>query len=226
MRIYVMALLLAGMMALVAPSVQAEGELMVMPASLKLDNTRDRTVSVKNLGDAPLYLSVSVQQVANPGMEPEVKVPLSQVEHPGLLASPDKITLGPGQSRTISLKSLHKPEAEHLYRLYIVPVRAMQVHQAPEGTIEAPMSVAVGYGVLVRHLPPLEIQTTGWTHRCQARGLMLENTGSLRVILSKVTGDNGLLKERLALFPGTPHIFNSKHVSLMAGDQKHELECP
>ncbi|MGR4041277.1 hypothetical protein [Pseudomonas sp. 910_21] len=205
---------------------QAEGELLVMPASLKVYNNHEHSVTVRNVGDAPLYLSINLLKVMNPGLEPEHKVPLQQLDRPGILASPDKLTLGPGQSRAISLKSLAEPGAEELFRLYIVPVRSMQVEEAPQDKISAPMSVAVGYGVLVRHMPPPAKQQSGWSHRCDATGLTLENTGNVRLVLSEVEVDRGSHKRKVALFPGTPQHFNGKRLSLLANDQPQTLECP
>ena len=87
--------MLLGLICLGASLAQAEGELMVMPATLKVYNNHEHTVNVKNLGDAPLYLSISLQKVMNPGESPEKKQPISALTHPGMLASPDKLTLGP-----------------------------------------------------------------------------------------------------------------------------------
>ena len=92
---------------------------MVMPATLKVYNNHEHTVNVKNLGDAPLYLSISLQKVMNPGESPEKKQPISALTHPGMLASPDKLTLGPGQSRVIGLKSLVEPEAQRTIGLIV-----------------------------------------------------------------------------------------------------------
>ena len=206
---------------------QAEGELMVMPATLKVYNNHEHSVSVKNLGDAPLYLSISLQKVMNPGESPEIKQPLSALTHPGILANPDKLTLGPGQSRAVSLKSLVEPEAETLYRLYIVPVRSMQVEQAPEDKITAPMSVAIGYGVLVRHMPPPAKQQTGWTHRCDASGMTLENTGNVSLQLSDLESAGGTQQNtKVALFPGTPQHFSGKRLNFRVGEKPQVLVCP
>ena len=206
---------------------QAEGELMVMPATLKVYNNHEHSVNVKNLGDAPLYLSISLQKVMNPGVSPEIKQPLSALTHPGMLASPDKLTLGPGQSRAISLKSLIEPEAETLYRLYIVPVRAMQVEQAPEDKITAPMSVAIGYGVLLRHMPPPAKQKTDWTYHCKNDGVTLESTGNVSVQLTALEGAGiKLPKAKVALFPGTPQHFATKRLKFIVGEKSQVLECP
>ena len=206
---------------------QAEGELMVMPASLKVYNNHEHTVNVKNLGDAPLYLSISLQKVLNPGISPEIKQPLSAQTHPEMLASPDKLTLGPGQSRTISLKSLVEPQAESLYRLYIVPVRSMAVEGAPEDKITAPMSVSIGYGVLLRHMPPPAKQQTGWSHRCTGDGVTLENTGNVSVQLSELEiAGRKQSKVKVALFPGTPQHFAGKRLNFVVGEKLQVLECP
>ncbi|MDF3202856.1 hypothetical protein P3C29_29625 [Pseudomonas sp. 1912-s] len=203
----------------------AEGELMVMSASLQVYNSQEQTINVRNVGDAPLYLSISLLKVVNPGLEPERKVPLRQLDRPGILASPDKLTLGPGQSRAISLRSLDEPAAEELFRLYIVPVRSMQVEDAPQDKISAPMSVAVGYGVLVRHMPLPAKQQSSWSHRCDAKGVTLENTGTVRVVLSDVKVDGGSQKFNVALFPGVLQHFNGKRLSLVANAQPYILEC-
>lgn len=206
---------------------QAEGELMVMPATLKVYNNHEHTVNVKNLGDAPLYLSISLQKVMNPGESPEIKQPISALTHPGMLASPDKLTLGPGQSRPISLKSLVEPEAETLYRLYIVPVRSMQVEEAPVDKITAPMSVAIGYGVLVRHMPPPAKQKTGWTHSCDANGMTLENTGNVSLQISDIESVGGKLqKNKVALFTGTPQHFSGKRLNFIVDEKPQVLVCP
>lgn len=214
--------LLSGLMLLAMRSVQAEGELMVMPAATKLFNNHEQKVTVKNMGDAPLYLSLSLQKVMNPGMEPETKVALGQLERPGMLVSPDRLTLGPGQSHKVSLRSLAEPETEQLYRLYVVPVRALKVDDAPRDKLTAPMSVAIGYGVLVRHMPAPARQRSAWSHSCEISGITLSNTGNVRHLLSDV-GQPG---QTVALFPGHPQHFPGKQLSLRDQDQTRTLECP
>lgn len=212
---------LLGLLLLASGAVRAEGELMVMPATTKLYNSHEQKVTLKNMGDAPLFLSISLQKVMNPGLTPETKVNLGQLERPGMLASPEKLTLGPGQTHRVTLKSLFEPQDEGLYRLYIVPVRALKVDNAPQDKITAPMSVAIGYGVLVRHMPSPKQQRTDWTHRCENGGITLLNTGNVRQVLSDV-GKSG---NTVALFPGHPQHFPGKRLSLTDQDQTQTLEC-
>ncbi|UEP51514.1 pilus assembly protein [Burkholderia ambifaria] len=209
-----------------AQPAHADGELMVMPATTKVFNNHDQSVTVKNMGDAPLYLSISVQKVMNPGKTPEEKQNLGELQHPGMLASPDKLTLGPNQTRSITLRSLAEPANEALYRLYIVPVRSLKVDDAPQDKITAPMSVSVGYGVLVRHMPPPGKQRVGWAHRCENGGLTLENTGNVRQVFNDVKCDGAASAQTIAVFPGTPQHFATKRMTLRADDKPQTLECP
>jgi len=215
-------LMLTGLVLLASGPARAEGELMVMPATTRVFNAHEQTVTVKNMGDAPLYLSITLQKVMNPGQVPETKVDLGQLERPGMLASPERLTLGPGQSRKVSLKSLFEPVNEELYRLYVVPARALKVEDAPKDKITAPMSVAIGYGVLVRHMPAPDKQRSGWSHSCDTSGITLVNTGNVRYVVSGV----GKSAETVALFPGVPQHFPGKTLSLRDKDQAQTLSCP
>ncbi|KTC42890.1 MAG: hypothetical protein ACN6QY_08300 [Pseudomonas sp.] len=218
-------LALPGLLLLASTAAHAEGELMVMPASLKVYNNHEHSISLRNLGDAPLYLSVSVQKVQNPGLAPEVKVPVSELDRPGLLANPDRITLGAGQSRKVSLRSLHEPQAEELYRVYVIPVRSLQIDNATTEKIAAPVSVAVGYGVLVRHMPKPANQRETWSHRCQEGGVLLENTGSVRLLFSELRTADGSKQDRVAVFPGTPHFFPGKQLTFNFDEKPIALDC-
>ncbi|UQO37175.1 pilus assembly protein [Burkholderia cepacia] len=226
MKRYTPFLLLFGLVTAVARSAHAGGELMVMPATTKVFNAHEQTVTVKNMGDATLYLNINVQKVTNPGVTPEKKVDLGDVARPGMLASPDKLTLGPSQTRSIVLKSLSEPEQEEIYRLYILPVRSLKVENAPEDKITAPMSLAIGYGVLVRHMPAPGKQVTGWTHRCEGGRLTLENTGNVRQLFTQVVYDNAKGPQTLAVFPGTPQHFATKRMSMNVDDKPVTLACP
>ncbi|NHV26692.1 pilus assembly protein [Burkholderia sp. D-99] len=219
-------LAIGGLWLAAALSARAEGELMVMPATTKVFNGHDQQVSVRNSGDAPLYLSVFLQKVTNPGMTPETKVALGDLQHPGILASPERMTLGPNQARSISLKSLAEPDHEALYRLYVLPVRSLKVDDAPQDKITAPMSIAVGYGVLVRHMPPPGKQRSGWTHRCESGGITLEATGNVRQIFTDVSYGNAQPVQTIAVFPGTPQRFATRRMTLNAGSAPQALECP
>ncbi|RQO35003.1 pilus assembly protein [Herminiimonas sp. KBW02] len=207
-------------------SAQADGELMVMPATLKVFQGHDYFVTLRNMGSAPLYLNISLLQVRNPGLMPEDKVPLAEVERPGLLASPERVTLGAGQSRKVLVRSLYEPSTEALYRLYVVPARAIQLEEgAAQDKITAPMSITIAYGVLLRHMPPPARQIESWSHRCENNAIVLENTGSVRVLLTDVSSDKETTPASRALFPGTTQRIEGKQLNWVENDQPKTLAC-
>ncbi|QGU89365.1 pilus assembly protein [Erwinia sorbitola] len=207
---------------------QAEGELMVLPASTKLFNAHEKSIKVRNVGDAPLYLSVMVEKVTNPGLSPEKKVKLRDIPNPGMLASPDKITLGPNQARDLRLISLGEPKEEVLYRVYIMPVKSLTVEQAPADKITAPLSVSIGYGVLVRHMPAPDKQKSGWSHRCENGGITLTNTGNVRVRFSEiqVSPSGKSQPTAIGLFPGVPQVVKGKKITMNVEDKPATVSCP
>ncbi|WP_216091110.1 MULTISPECIES: hypothetical protein [Pseudomonas] len=204
----------------------AEGELMVMPASTKVFNSHEQKVKLRNMGDSTLYLSINLQKVINPGLAPEKKVALAELAHPELISSPDKLSLGPNQTRVVTLKSLVEPDQESLYRLYIVPVRSLRVEDAPQDKITAPMSVSIGYGVLIRHMPSPKNQHVAWTYRCEKGGLTLVNNGNVRQLFTRVVVGESVSEQTIAVFPGVPRHFKSSRINLSVEDQPQSLVCP
>lgn len=209
-------------------AVRAAGELLVLPISTRLLHGHDQTIKVRNEGDAPLYLQVALAQVSNPGMTPERKVMLRNLPQPGMLATPEKLVLGPNQSREIHLTSLSEPQQEALYRLYITPTTAFSVTNPPREKIAAPMSFSVGYGVLVRHMPAEEAQKTGWRWRCEGQQIALTNTGNVRLRLSEITLMPGgrKLENAVGLFPGMPQRFKANAMTLNVDAEPATVTCP
>lgn len=206
--------------------VQAAGELMVLPASTKLFNAHEQVIKVRNVGDTPLYLSVQLMKVLNPGINPEKKVNIQALTSPTVLATPDKLTLGPNQTRDIRLSSLEEPTQETLYRMYVTPVKALKVEGAPTDKITAPMSVSIGYGVLVRHMPAPGRQQVSWTHRCEDGNITLSNTGNVRVIMSELRLSPAAKAQNVGLYPGTEQIFKSHQLRFNADDKPTTVSCP
>ncbi|WP_422526643.1 pilus assembly protein [Serratia fonticola] len=203
-------------------------QLMVTPISLKVFNQHEHRVSIRNTGDAPLYLSISLVKVDNPGLAQEHKTPISQLPHPELMATPNKLTLGPNQSRDILLTSLQEPANETVYRLYVVPVKSLEISGAPDNKITAPMTISVGYGVLIRHLPAPSNQRKALEHRCGNNEIILLNSGNTRQLLLQVKTAlaNNATIDVLALFPGTPHVLKTRQLSAYLDDKRVEIKCP
>ncbi|MFZ1874690.1 MAG: pilus assembly protein [Chania sp.] len=203
-------------------------QLMVTPISIKVFNQHEQRVSVRNTGDAPLYLSISLAKVDNPGAAQEHKTLISQLPHPELMATPDKLTLGPNQSRDILLTSLQEPANETVYRLYVVPVKSLSISGAPDNKITAPLTLSVGYGVLIRHLPAPANQRSVLEHRCRASEITLLNSGNVRLLLRQVKAGSSQtsLPDVLALFPGMPQTLKTRMLTADLDGKRVEIACP
>ncbi|AHG21049.2 hypothetical protein Z042_16670 [Chania multitudinisentens RB-25] len=208
--------------------VQADGQLMVMPARSTVEGQQTRTVQVSNLGDKPLYLKIDLMRLENPGEDPERKTSLGEIAQPEMMVNPAKLTLGPGQKRDINLVALKVPARETLYRLYVVPVSSIKVvGEESKDKISAPLTFGVAYGVLVHHLPPTGAQTHGWTHQCSANGLQLTATGTVHSLFTALQAvPAGSVPAELKVFPDTPRVFPVTQLKGSADGQPFDVRCP
>lgn len=107
---------------------------------------------VENTGDTPLYLDVTQQRVAHPGRVPETLVPVSEVENPGLLVLPGRLTLAPGQRYLMVLKVLQVPHETTAWRVTFRPRERVVVDATDATGRPTPLLVSVGYGAVIYQL--------------------------------------------------------------------------
>ncbi len=102
---------------------KVQTQLLVMPTRTTVEALQtDQIIRVINKGDTPLYLTVTLERIENPGQDPERKTPIGRIQKPEMMFNPIRITLGAKQERNINLSPLTVPIQETLYRLYITPV--------------------------------------------------------------------------------------------------------
>ena len=145
------------------PVVMLMGWLMMLPSHgmaagvLNLSTTELRLVPdqrqgalyAQNTGDSPLYLDVEQALVLNPAEKPEQLLDISQVPNPGLLVTPTRLVLAPGQKYRMNIKTLVTPTNNQVWRVTFRPRENVIVQaQGAEG-VSAPLSVSVGYGVVI-----------------------------------------------------------------------------
>jgi P pilus assembly chaperone PapD len=215
---------------LFAPFTASYGQLLVTPTRIAIDALeQDRSVQVYNSGDMPLYLDIELMRVDNPGINPEHKTPIGDIPQPEMIFIPNRITLGPKQERDIKLIPLQSPTQETLYRLYINPVIDIKVVGEAEDKdkVHAPVTISIGYGVLIHHLPPLAAQTRHWQHQCLSKGgLTLTTTGSVHNEFKKLHSDSDpQVTNSLNLYPGTPVTLPVKQLSGEADNETFTLHC-
>ncbi|KWF17278.1 hypothetical protein WT56_32850 [Burkholderia pseudomultivorans] len=107
---------------------------------------------VENVGDTPLYLTVSQELVTNPGHMPEKRAPIDEVPHPGLLVTPNRLSLAPGQKYRMALKAFVVPEETQVWRVTFRPNERIRIEGRDAERGSAPLFVSVGYGAVIYHL--------------------------------------------------------------------------
>ena len=145
------------------PVVMLMGWLMMLPSHgmaagvLNLSTTELRLVPdqrqgalyAQNTGDSPLYLDVEQALVLHPGEQPEQLQAISEVPKPGLLVTPTRLALAPGQKYRMNIKTLGTPDSNQVWRVTFRPREHVTVQvQGPDGVL-APLSVSVGYGMVI-----------------------------------------------------------------------------
>ncbi|HDL7836443.1 TPA: pilus assembly protein [Yersinia enterocolitica] len=222
--------LLSTIALLAAPIATTYAQLVAIPARTTVEALdQHRTVQVYNSGDKPLYLDITLQRVDNPGINPEQKTLISDITQPEMIFNPNRITLGPKQKRDIKLLPLKAPAQETLYRLYINPIVDIKAIRNSEdkSKIHAPMTVSIGYGVLVHHLPPHAEQIRHWQHQCLSGGnLMLTSTGTIHSKFKQLkSADNSALTDSLNLYPGTPVTLSAQQLMGEVDNETFSIRC-
>lgn len=221
--------LLSAIVLLLAPISATYGQLVVLPTRTTVEAlNQHRTVQVYNSGDKALYLDISLQRVDNPGGTPEKKTLISDISQPEMIFNPNWITLGPKQKRDIKLLPLKSPTQETLYRLYIDPVVSTKVSGRGEdkSKIHTPMTISIGYGVLIHHVPPVTTQSRRWQHQCVPDGLILSSAGNVHSKFTQLKSrDNSTLTDSLNLYPGTPITLSVKQLNGQVDNETFTVNC-
>lgn len=220
--------LLCSFILLLAPTSATFAQLVATPARTTVEAmAQHRTVQVYNSGDKPLYLDISLQRVENPGISPEQKTLISDIAQPEMIFNPNRITLGPKQKRDIRLLPLSSPVQETLYRLYVDPVlNTKAMGEGDKGKIHTPITISIGYGVLIHHVPPKSAQTRSWQHQCLPDGLMLSSTGNVHNKFTQLKShDNATLTDSLNLYPGTPITLSVKQLNGQVDNETFTVNC-
>nr|WP_208457413.1 MULTISPECIES: hypothetical protein [Burkholderia cepacia complex] len=170
----------------------------LMPKEVQVD-AKATAVQVVNNSDRPEYVSISLSRLLNPGvpLEDEWLEPVGESTHPSIYAYPFRMTLSPGQTKTITLKPLRAVETETVYRLDVKPV--VKVLAAEKKAATANIVVNLGFSGLVRQLPEKERRTLSVT--CEANGARVTATGTVRYPVTGAEADGHKLDD-FNVYPG------------------------
>lgn len=133
-------------------------------------NARPQEVFVSNEGNETLYVKVEVEEVIDPQAEqPETRTGLTP-EELGILVSPQRLVINPGEDKRIRVVTLDAPEEDRFFKVTVTPV---------VGDIESNTAIGVklmiAYGIWVFARP--EDAKPEIVAEVQDRDLILENIG-------------------------------------------------
>jgi P pilus assembly chaperone PapD len=140
-------------------------------------NERRGDIEVENRGKERMYVVVEPAEIANPGAPQERRVTNPDPEAIGLLATPARLVLEPGERKIVRIAVLKEPKAEgdRVYRVTIKPVSGRL--QADKTAIK----VLVGYDVLVMQRPATIRDDLKMERRGQ--DIVFRNNGNTNVLL-------------------------------------------
>ena len=162
---------------LAVPLSSAHGDLILSQLVVELaPHERARAdVEILNSGTDRAFVAVDPREIIDPGTARESSRIDPDPEKLGLLVSPERILLEPGQRRLLRIASLAANDRERVYRVTVKPVVG-QLSSDSSG-----LKVLVGYDVLVL-VRPLEAKPHVSSTR-SAGGLTLRNDGNVSVEL-------------------------------------------
>ncbi len=135
---------------LVATSTLARAGLSVAPVIVDVQpNQPPRTdIELFNDGTETLYVVVEPSRIDDPGDAGEKRIRLADPQALGLLATPNRLVLEPGQRKFVRIALLLPPgDADRIYRVTVKPVTG-EVKSGETG-----LKILIGYDLLVIQRP-------------------------------------------------------------------------
>lgn len=128
-------------------------------------------IEVFNDGPERMYVSAEPFEIVGAGTPDERREPATDPDRSGILVSPQKLILAPGERRTIRIAALgERPAKDRVYRVAIKPVAG------PISAAQSALKVFVGYDALVLVRP--ETLSGDVVGERKGRSLTLTNAGN------------------------------------------------
>jgi len=143
-RLFLLALLATGW----ATSAGAELVLSQVVVDLGPDKPARENIELFNSGTDRLYVAADPFAISNPGAAEQQRTPAANPQESGLLVTPQRLILEPGERRLVRIAAVApRPAADSVYRVTIRPVAGEVAANADA------LKVFVGYDVLVIYRP-------------------------------------------------------------------------
>jgi P pilus assembly chaperone PapD len=141
-----------------------------------------RDINLSNTGSEPTYVEVQVEEIlTGPGETRTTRT--GTPDELGLLVTPNRLILAPGQRRPVRAVLLKRPDVERVYQITMKPVVGdVLPDQAPApGKKSMNIKVLVGYQAIV-FVRPAKVEEKLVASR-QGRKLRFENAGDVSMLL-------------------------------------------
>ena len=137
---------------------------------------RRADVEVMNRGRERMYVVVEPSQILNPGLANQQRIRIVDPGKHGLLVSPLRMILEPGQRRIVRFAALSPPRGgDRIYRVTIKPVVGKLKSK------KTAVKIVVGYDLLVIQRPAKAVARV--TGKRQGRFLTITNKGNTNALL-------------------------------------------
>lgn len=170
---------------LAAPA-RAELVLSDLIVDLQANNKKRKDIEIWNNTDERSYVMITPAEIVNPGRPTEKRLVEPDPEKLGLLVSPNRMILEPGQHKLIRIATISPaPNQDRIYRVTVKPVVG-----GVSGD-QSGLKVLVGYDVLVIVRPSTQVQkVVGYR---EGRTLVVRNEGntSAELLNGKQCGSPG-----------------------------------
>ena len=172
-------------LAVAVVSQQASAQLTVDKLWIDFDSNSSgrEDVLLRNESDRRYYISVEPAEIMNPGMPDEARIEHQNPEDLGLLISPNRLILEPGEFRALRIVSINdEPVRDRVYRIRVTPkIGTISAEEGAEEDRNANLVVLMAYDLLVIVRPPqgkadVHAQRTG-------EKIVLSNTGNTNTLL-------------------------------------------
>ena len=163
----------AALCALAGMATPAAAELVLSQVIVDLQPSKPprEDIEVWNDGDERMYVSAEPFEIVDAGTPDEERVAATDPEASGILVSPQRLVLEPGERRIIRVAAIgERPAADRVYRVAIKPVAG------PITAETSALKVLIGYDALVL-VRPAQI-TAAIAATREGRSLVLRNTGN------------------------------------------------
>lgn len=143
--------LLAGMALLSPSAASADMVLSQVIVDLEPNEAPRDDIEVSNNGSERMYVLAEASEILNAGTKDETRVDARHPSAAGLMVSPQRMVLAPGERRVIRVALTgNRPARERVYRVAIKPVAGDVISEVNA------VKILVGYDVLVLARPAQE----------------------------------------------------------------------